>query len=465
MVNGVFADFETQRIFILGLNNQGYSITALDMSTLEVKASIAFTEKKKMGSYIDVTQYYESNGKIFVRTEKGIACIDKKSFTLEWVYDDLAKAFPFIKVIADPAKGLYFVTESDGNKSNLHKIDTNGTRVGKKPTKLEAKTTELTLTTKGLLVQMIDAKNSYFQMYDLQTATNVWEKPTDIKGSIFKTELTDTYFLYASNSGLINSLDLSTGKTQLKKEIKTGPDFKNLILLENNLVFYITSTNMGIANLKTGEYVKEPVKFKKASNMLVAFDEKNDRYVVSSGTELFFIKEDGTITKIKDLDFKEDETPSKIEFREKGILVGAKQTNLMIDYNGKVIYESYYKAPGQSLAAKIALGAMTAALASQSMNQNMAGKQKDARHSSQTATGMAGEFSKRFNATKATKDFLYILTKLDDGVGLIKLKKDTGEKVAELILKDKKPEYEVDELFGILYFKKDKKQIVSYDLR
>jgi hypothetical protein len=69
------------------------------------------------------------------------------------------------------------------------------------------------------------------------------------------------------------------------------------------------------------------------------------------------------------------------------------------------------------------------------------------------------------SATKETKDFLYILTKLDEGVGLIKLKKDSGEKVAELILKDKKPEYEVDDLFGILYFKKDKKQIVSYDLR
>jgi outer membrane protein assembly factor BamB len=464
-VYSVKPDFETQRIYMLGSNAQGYSIGAFDMTTLENKGLTAFSDKKTMGAYIDVTKYYESNGKLFVRTEKGIVCLDKNTFKIEWAYDDLDKVFPYIKVMADPAKDLYYVTESDGNKSYLHKIEKNGTRLAKKPTKLEANTTALTMTPKGLLVQMMDTKNSYFQMYNTQTAEKIWEKPADIKGSIFMTEQVGDFYIYASNDGLINSLDFSTGKTQLKKEIKTGMWFKNLLVLENDVVFYITSTNMGMANLKTGEYVQDPIKFKKATNLISAYDLKNDRYVVSTGTELFFIKKDGSATKVKDIDFKEDETPSKIEFREKGILVGAKQTNLMIDYDGKVIYESYYKAPGQSLAAKIALGALTAATASQSFNQNMAGNSKDARQSAQASTGMAGEFSKRFSATKETKDFLYILTKLDEGVGLVKLKKDSGEKVAELILKDKKPEYEVDDLFGILYFKKDKKQIVSYDLR
>ena len=117
------------------------------------------------------------------------------------------------------------------------------------------------------------------------------------------------------------------------------------------------------------------------------------------------------------------------------------------------------------MAAKIALGALAATLASQSLNQNMAGNNKDANQSASAAGGMAGEFSKRFGATKDTKNFLYILTKLDDGIGLVKLNKDNGTKIAELLLKDKKPTYEVDDDFGILYFKSDKKQIKSYDLR
>lgn len=464
-VFSVHPDFSNQKIYMLGSNKLGYCFGVFDMNTLQNEGMINFSDKKTMGAYIDVTKYYESDGKLFVRTEKGIVCIDKKSFKIDWTYSDLEKTFPYIKVLADAANGLYFVTESDINKSYLHKIDPAGNRTTQKPVKLEANTHEMTFTSNGLLLRMMDTKNSYFQMYNTQTAESIWEKPTDIKGSIFQTIKTDTFYVYASNDGLINSLDLATGKTQLKKEIKTGAWFKNVILLENDLLFYITSTNMGIANLKTGEYEKEPVKFKKATNLITAFDAKNDRFVVSSGTELFFVSKDGTATKILDLDFKEDETPTKIEFRTSGILIGAKQTNILIDYNGKQIYESYYKAPGQSLAAKIALGALTVALAQQSVGQNMAGNNKDANQSAGAASGMAGEFSKKFSATKETKDFLYVLTKLEEGVGLVKLNKDTGEKLAELLLKDKKPEYEVDELFGVLYFKKDNKEIVSFDLR
>ena len=458
-------DYTAQKIYILCNSKLGYGLGVFDMNTLNKEGLVTFNDKKTMGEYIDVTKYYESDGKLFVRTAKGIACVDKVTFKLDWAYDGLDPKYAYIKVKADAANGLFFVTESDGNKSYLHKIDNSGKLTTKKPVKLEAKTLEMLLTPKGLLVKMMDLKNTYFQMYNTQTVVQNWKEPVEIKGNVSETIETDNGFVYASDNGLINSMDLETGKEQLKKEIKTGMWFKNLVLLENDLVFYITSTNMGIANLKTGEYTKEPMKFKKATNLLSVYDEKNDRFVVSSGTELFFIKKDGTATKVMDLDFKEDETPSKIEFREKGILIGAKQNNLLISYDGKVIYESYYKAPGQSVFGKIAMGALTVALASQSVSQGAAGDHKSSRQSASAATGMMGEMSKRFRATKETKDFLFVLTKLGDGIGLVKLKKDSGEKVSELILNDKKPVYEVDDSYGVLYFKKEKKELVSFDLR
>lgn len=463
-VFSVTPDYTAQKVYVLGGATAGYSLGAFDMNTMQKDAITSFTDKKTMGAYIDVTRYYESDNKLFVRTEKGIVCLDKNTLKIEWAYDGLDKGFQYIKVKADVEKGLYFVTESNGDKSYLHKIDNTGKLTTKKPVKLEANTQALTLTSKGLLVQMMDTKSSYFQLYNTQTVANVWEKPVDIKGSIFQTIETENGFVYASNDGLINSLDLTTGKEQLKKEIKTGMWFKTLELLENDNIFYITSTNMGIANLKTGEYTKEPSKFKKATNLMTVYDEKNDRFVVSTGTELFFIKKDGTSTKVMDLDFKEDETPSKIEFRDKGILIGAKQTNILISYDGKQIYESYYKAPGQSLLGKIAMGALVVASV-RAGNQSTSMGYGTLNENMSAANGMLGEMNKKFRATKETKDFLYVLTKLDDGVGLVKLKKDTGEKTADLVLKDKKPEYEVDESYGVLYFKKDKKQIVSYDLR
>ncbi|WP_146104895.1 hypothetical protein [Polaribacter gangjinensis] len=458
-------DYTNQKIYMLGGTAKGYSLGVFDMETLKNENTVSFTDKKTMGAYIDVTKYYESNGKLFVRTEKGIVCVDKNNFTIDWVYDDLDKATPYISVIADSEKGLFFVTESDGKKSLLHKIDGSGKRTTKKPEKLEAIPQALSITSKGLLVQMFDGKDSFFQMYDLKTSENKWEKPVDIRGGIFIAQPTETNLYYASHNGLMNSLDLTTGKTQLKKEIKTGPVFKNVVLLENDLIFYITSTDMGIANFKTGEFAKDPTKFKKATNLISSYDTKNDRFVVSSGTELFFIKNDGSSIKVMDIDFKENETPTKIEFRDNGILLGAKQNNLLVSYDGKLIYESYLKAPGQSLLGKIAMGAVTAALMSQSVNQNMAKNYKDARYSANAATGMLGEMNKRFSATKESRNYLYILTKLEDGVGLVKLNKEDGKKVSELVLKDKKPEYEVDDDFGILYFKNSKKQITTFDLR
>lgn len=53
--------------------------------------------------------------------------------------------------------------------------------------------------------------------------------------------------------------------------------------------------------------------------------------------------------------------------------------------------------------------------------------------------------SNRFKSTSATKDAKFMLSKLDDGVALVKVSKDSGKPTKEIILKDKKPEHEVNE--------------------
>ena len=73
--------------------------------------------------------------------------------------------------------------------------------------------------------------------------------------------------------------------------------------------------------------------------------------------------------------------------------------------------------------------------------------------------------SKRFKATSATENAQFILTKLDDGVGLVKINKDTGSKEKEIILKDKKPVYEVDDYGGVLYYQADNSTIQAFDLK
>ncbi|MEE3244289.1 MAG: hypothetical protein VX226_06505, partial [Bacteroidota bacterium] len=58
----------------------------------------------------------------------------------------------------------------------------------------------------------------------------------------------------------------------------------------------------------------------------------------------------------------------------------------------------------------------------------------------------------------------FILTKLDDGTGLAKVSKAIGEIEKEIVLKDKKPEYKVDDNGGVLYYKADNKTIYAYNL-
>jgi hypothetical protein len=74
------------------------------------------------------------------------------------------------------------------------------------------------------------------------------------------------------------------------------------------------------------------------------------------------------------------------------------------------------------------------------------------------------EMLKRFKATSATQNSQFMLTKLEDGVGLVKVNKDQGVVEKEIVLQDKKPEYQVDEFGGYLYYKVNDNTIYTYNL-
>ena len=74
------------------------------------------------------------------------------------------------------------------------------------------------------------------------------------------------------------------------------------------------------------------------------------------------------------------------------------------------------------------------------------------------------EMMKRFKATKATENASFILTKVDGGVALVKVDKDSGKTLDEIVIKDKNPMYEVDDIEGLLYFKSKGNTINAYKL-
>ena len=152
----------------------------------------------------------------------------------------------------------------------------------------------------------------------------------------------------------------------------------------------------------------------------------------------------------------------------------------MLDWDGKENYHTYHRAPGKSAFGAILAGvtavatAATAAASYNAANQNrnrLGNYTSRGQRYANLGDGMAAasgasiaEMLKRFKATSATENAQFILTKLDDGVGLVKVNKDTGAKEKEIILKDKKPQYQVDDFGGILYYKADNNTIFAYDL-
>lgn len=73
--------------------------------------------------------------------------------------------------------------------------------------------------------------------------------------------------------------------------------------------------------------------------------------------------------------------------------------------------------------------------------------------------GMSDALNKRFSATQSGKRRTYILTELEEGkekgAGLIAINMSSGEEEGQILLRDKEPDYVVDDLTGHLYNLKD----------
>ena len=247
----------------------------------------------------------------------------------------------------------------------------------------------------------------------------------------------------------------SDGNTLFKKPLKTGENILTMAETPQGIL-YITSEDASIVNLSTGDQVwNKPLKFKRADVVSSNFDEKNNRFLIASDEKLHrFDANSGTSNLLTEADFEGKEDPTSIELRDNGILLSSDQNMMLLDWDGVKSWHEYKRSPGKSAFAIVALGALalasTAAMAEANFqagaNKNYLGeynsygaqKQREADAFAAIGTASFNEMAKRFKSTSATQNAQFILTKLDDGVGLVKLNKDTGSLEKEIMLKNKK---------------------------
>lgn len=429
---------------------------------------------------------------IILPTSKELINIDMNSGNVSWEAN-----LGGVKWMQADATGkeIYTFEGTNGGDTKISKVSTSGSILWPKEQKVKGNVSYFEILPLGLaVVSDVDnsGKSGLAKLASSRSESNIaflsasngedlWDKAPKTKGYVQHFYIMNDGILFGIYEGVINKISFD-GNTLFKKPLKTGENIQVMAETPQGLI-YITDSDANIVNLKTGDQVWEkPLKYKRVDAVSSDFDSKNNRYLISADGELHSIDaSSGVSSVLANSKFEGKEAPTGVEVREKGIVLTSDQNLMMLDWNGNQVFHNYYRAPGKSAFGAILAGvtavatAATAAAAYNSANQNrnqLGQYTRPGEIDAEFGAGMAAasgasvaEMLKRFKATSATKDDRFILTKLDDGVGLVKVNKDTGLVSKEIVLKDKKPEYIVDEIGGVLYYQADNSTIYVYDLK
>ncbi|WP_353195057.1 PQQ-binding-like beta-propeller repeat protein [Parapedobacter defluvii] len=451
--------------------------------------------KVRMGNSVPASsgEPYLSGNQVLVPTTKNLICADFSDGKILWEAD-LDK---ITWLVADKSgKEIYGFEERPNGDTRIHKVSNSGDQLWKQERKIKGKVTRFEILPQGLAVvsdvdnsdkkgiagKLAGASESKISFLSAATGEDLWEKAPKTKGFVQHFYIVDDGILFGIYEGGINKISFD-GKALFKKPLNTGENIHTMALTPRGLI-YITDTDADIFNLTTGESIwSKPIKYKKAKAVASTYDKANQRYLISTGDEVVAIDErTGDISTFASIAFKEKEAPTSMMVRNGGILLTSSQNLMLVGFDGKDIFHAYHKSPGQSGFIKAATGvlavasmAMSAAAAYQggryghyagSNMLNSYGEEMKAYQEgfANIASASFAEMNKRFRATAATQNAQFILTDLDGGVGLVRVGKDTGEVEKEIVLRDKKPEYQVDELGGMLYYKSKANEISAYGL-
>jgi len=420
---------------------------------------------------------------IIIPGVQNVECYDIASGVVKWT-SDVKNA---TRISTNEETNEVYAFRSKGDNTVVYKIDAaSGRLLWADGNKLKGGLARFEFTKAGLaVVTNVDnsgkkglgklasgGSESKIYLLDSKTGIDLWEKSPKTKGFVSHFYIEDDGIIFGVASGGVNKIGFD-GVPVWKKPLKTGANIQLMATVPKGLL-YISESDTDLIDMNTGESVfGKTIKYKKSSSAVSTFDKERNRFLLSCSDGVYEIDPDNGEYNlmVSDVDFEGKEEPTNIEVRSSGILLSSSQNLMMLDFEGKELWHEYHRAPGKSAFGAALAGALTAASAAASISHSAsAGYMKGAGvpsynstvqyHESQAqdwaniADQGFQELAKRFKATKATENAAFILTKIDGGVGLIKVDKDSGESLDEILIKDKDPMYEVDEFEGVLYFAK-----------
>ncbi|MEQ8907378.1 PQQ-binding-like beta-propeller repeat protein [Ekhidna sp.] len=417
------------------------------------------------------------DGDIVLPGTTQIAKLNPKTGAVKWKYNTSEKnqTFESFDLSLDFSNGYFF--EKKNNSGSLSALDMkSGKKLWEQELKLKVVPT-MSAMSDGVVV--IDDK--WFTMYDLKNGSMKWEVKK-IDGYVV--DLGDKGILATSKDKQLLLLNRKDGSVIWDQKIKginidqiaaTGVMYTDIkgrlgyIQYDGELIW----DKKGMLEVPSLRY--KPVLTKEI--MLI----EGDLFEVDLLTGDYKVLHKGLSKKFEG----DDASPTGVELVAGGYLFMDDNNMVMLEPDGSVRFDKYWEAPGLSLAAKIALRAAQASVMAMGAASQMKSAQVSAysRYGSNdyyskmyaqqaqdlyNAAGMVGaEAKKKFSASVSKGDIRMILTRVGEGgqgksSGLVKIDRRTGDELGTLLLGDKEPLYDYDQVSGQVFFKSDKKQIISY---
>ena len=384
------------------------------------------------------------------------------------------------------------------NIYNAYRIS-DGSLVWNKSLEVNGKIGHVVFLEDGILVLPDDGNRTKINLFDYESQDGKWGKKGNgiaIKGGVYDyLDAGEGILLVTqtSNNDFLNYLDPTMGMITFDKPVKVDGKVIGIVPLSSGIL-YITTVSMNILDPTTGslKWAKSvntmPELTAQYDGKIYAFDYKSRKLmIVDEATEAVLEQSDF------ELKFLGGESPQNLEVMEDGIFVYSDQNVAKYGFDGKVVFQDYYPAPRESgwkrallyaaavrgayvgASAYYASGVMAAveddvkkedAVAGEMVNQigNAYGELGDYA-ASYAATAMK-KANARFKATQSGRDFIFIMSKEDKNVELLKVSKITGKVDGKINLgKDKEPIYAVDDVTGQVYYLEDDKLLTSYQVK
>ncbi|MEA5425549.1 outer membrane protein assembly factor BamB family protein [Arcicella lustrica] len=495
-------------ILFLGLNKYGKKImTLVDAGDGHAK----FTQELKDfgGTEMFAGRPFVMNGDILVVSNKAIFRFNGQTGEKVW---EIEQKSPNAEVIVDKSAGLgasmanslnpkfrYFTQIRPGRDKNsffytskkyVNSFDfATGKALWADPVKVGGEIVETIYDNGGFIVATDDPE---IIMLDYQNGTRLWGKGPKLKGTLSFYNYCDKGLLISMESSRgknsLSILDLKTGQHVFDKPNKVDGQIVDLQLTPKG-IFYRTTEEVNFQSLETGKDLWDKSLKLKEGNVAC---QKDYLQWIYSDKKLFEVNlqsasmKEFVADKVK---LNEKEAPSGFQVRNDGILLTSSQNLVKFGFAGNVMYSQYFHSPTASTAGKIFGGIMAvggtmlavaaAANAGYAKGATAGGgrtyevdsyiRQQEQAQQMWSAVASAGfaMMNKRFKASAQTENYQAILT--DDandgsqkGVGLVKVNKDNGKVEATVILGDKKPVYDLDEIGGLMYYRSKDNEITAF---